>query len=198
MRPESRQPMSDNPADGARTAGRRPQRRGRSAAAHHWLPPQAGIVPRVRIGRRWVSVLWAIPIGAAALMVLIAVAQSLRELPGVQGLHRAVPRHRPGRAVGGIRLSVVAAGPAFPQHAIHAVHHPGRHADPRRSSTALLEAGLHAGDRLVPFPGPGAEGAGVDRQGRFRHLPDMARHSRPAPHPRASPAGGISRSTCSG
>ena len=50
----------------------------------HWLPPHQGIAPRVRIGRRWISVLWAIPIGAAALVLLIAVAQNLRELPGVQ------------------------------------------------------------------------------------------------------------------
>jgi sulfoxide reductase catalytic subunit YedY len=56
-----------------------------------WLPPQDGIVPRVRIGRRWVSVLWALPIGTAALVVLIAVAQSLRELPGVQAFIKAYP-----------------------------------------------------------------------------------------------------------
>ena len=51
----------------------------------HWLPPQEGIVPRIRIGRRWVSTLWALPIGAAVLILLIAAAQSLRELPSVQG-----------------------------------------------------------------------------------------------------------------
>jgi len=51
----------------------------------HWLPPQEGIVPRLRIGRRWVSTLWALPIGAAVLILLIAAAQSLRELPSVQG-----------------------------------------------------------------------------------------------------------------
>ena len=50
----------------------------------HWMPPQAGIVPRVRIGRRWISVLWALPIGSVGLMVLIAVAQALRELPQVK------------------------------------------------------------------------------------------------------------------
>lgn len=50
----------------------------------HWLPPQAGIVPRVRFGQRWISVLWALPIGTAALVLLIAVAQSLRELPQVE------------------------------------------------------------------------------------------------------------------
>ena len=58
---------------------------------NHWLPPQEGIVPRVRIGRRWVSVLWALPIGAVALVVLIAVAQSLRELPGVQAFIKTYP-----------------------------------------------------------------------------------------------------------
>ena len=52
---------------------------------NHWLPPQEGIVPRIRVGRRWVSTLWALPIGAAMLIFLIAAAQSLRELPGVQG-----------------------------------------------------------------------------------------------------------------
>jgi sulfoxide reductase catalytic subunit YedY len=51
---------------------------------NHWLPPQQGIAPRIRIGRRWISTLWAIPIGAGALVVLIALAQSLRELPSVR------------------------------------------------------------------------------------------------------------------
>ena len=50
---------------------------------NHWLPPQNGIVPRIRIGQRWVNVLWALPIGTATLIVLIAIAQSLRGLPGV-------------------------------------------------------------------------------------------------------------------
>jgi hypothetical protein len=34
-------------------------------------------------GGRWFNRLWALPIGAAALLCLIALAQSLRELPGV-------------------------------------------------------------------------------------------------------------------
>lgn len=49
----------------------------------HWLTPQPGIAPRLRIGKRWVSTLWALPIGAAGLLCLIALAQSLRELPTV-------------------------------------------------------------------------------------------------------------------
>jgi methionine sulfoxide reductase catalytic subunit len=57
----------------------------------HWLPPQDGIAPRVRIGRRWVNIFWALPIGGAALMLLIALAQSLRALPGVQTFIRQHP-----------------------------------------------------------------------------------------------------------
>ena len=49
----------------------------------HWMPPQQGILPRIRIGSRWINTLWALPIGAAALLCLIALAQSLRELPSV-------------------------------------------------------------------------------------------------------------------
>ena len=47
------------------------------------MSPQPGIAPRIRIGRRWFNTLWALPIGAAALLCLIALAQSLRELPTV-------------------------------------------------------------------------------------------------------------------
>jgi DMSO/TMAO reductase YedYZ molybdopterin-dependent catalytic subunit/thiosulfate reductase cytochrome b subunit len=61
---------------------------------NHWLPPQNGIVPRIRIGQRWVSTLWALPIGATALIILIAMAQSLRELPGI----RAFIANHPGIA----------------------------------------------------------------------------------------------------
>jgi len=25
---------------------------------NHWLPPQAGVVPRIRIGQHWINVLW--------------------------------------------------------------------------------------------------------------------------------------------
>jgi hypothetical protein len=35
-----------------------------------WLPPQEGIVPRIRIGRRWINTLWALPIGAAAFVFM--------------------------------------------------------------------------------------------------------------------------------
>lgn len=49
-----------------------------------WLPPQEGVVPRVRIGRRWINILWAIPLVVALLILGAAVAQQLRTMPGVQ------------------------------------------------------------------------------------------------------------------
>jgi len=57
----------------------------------HWIQPRSGIVPQVRFGRRWFSLMWAIPLGMAALVILIALAQSLREMPGVQTFIAAYP-----------------------------------------------------------------------------------------------------------
>jgi len=51
---------------------------------NHWMPPQQGIGPRIRIGQRWINTLWGLPIAAAALLCLIAIAQSLREIPGLE------------------------------------------------------------------------------------------------------------------
>jgi hypothetical protein len=33
---------------------------------NHWMPPQQGIAPRLRIGRRWINKLWGMPMAAAA------------------------------------------------------------------------------------------------------------------------------------
>jgi hypothetical protein len=52
---------------------------------NHWMPPQQGIAPRIRVGRRWINTPWGLPIAAAALLCLVALAQSLHELPGVDG-----------------------------------------------------------------------------------------------------------------
>jgi len=57
----------------------------------HWLPPQEGIVPRVRLGTRWVSVLWALPLGFAALILAIALAQGLLEFPAVKAFVARYP-----------------------------------------------------------------------------------------------------------
>ena len=41
-------------------------------------------MPKIRIGRRWFNVLWALPIGFVLAVIGVAVAQALRELPAVQ------------------------------------------------------------------------------------------------------------------
>ena len=69
------------------------------------MPPQWGIAPRIRIGKRWINTLWSLPIGAAALLCLIALAQSLRELPSVTAF---IQRHP------GIVQSVPSVNSGFP------------------------------------------------------------------------------------
>jgi DMSO/TMAO reductase YedYZ molybdopterin-dependent catalytic subunit/thiosulfate reductase cytochrome b subunit len=58
---------------------------------NHWMPPQQGIFPRIRIRSRWFNTLWALPIGAVVLLCLIALAQSLRELPSVTAFIQSHP-----------------------------------------------------------------------------------------------------------
>lgn len=48
------------------------------------LPDERAAVPSVRIGRRWVSTLWLIPLGLLTLVVGIAVAQQLRQFGWMQ------------------------------------------------------------------------------------------------------------------
>lgn len=56
-----------------------------------WLPPKTGIIPRVRVLSLWVNILWAIPIAAVILVIVIAMAQELRTIPAVQDFIRAYP-----------------------------------------------------------------------------------------------------------
>jgi DMSO/TMAO reductase YedYZ molybdopterin-dependent catalytic subunit len=48
-----------------------------------WLPPQTGVVPRLRIGRHWINILWFVPLVFAILVLAIACAQALRQVPAV-------------------------------------------------------------------------------------------------------------------
>ena len=57
------------------------------------IPAQYGVAPRVRIGNsKWFNLLWLIPIGFLFLVIGIAVAKGIRELPASAGLHRPVSR----------------------------------------------------------------------------------------------------------
>jgi methionine sulfoxide reductase catalytic subunit len=55
------------------------------------IPQDRGIAPRVRIGSKWFNLLWLLPIGFVLLLVAVAVAKGLRELPGVQSFIREFP-----------------------------------------------------------------------------------------------------------
>ena len=56
------------------------------------VPAQYGVAPRVRIGKdKWFNLLWLIPIGLALLIIGIAVAKGLRELPAVQDFMHQYP-----------------------------------------------------------------------------------------------------------
>ena len=50
----------------------------------NWLPPKVGVVPKIRVGQRWINVLWSLPVGFVLIVICVAVAQALRQLPVVQ------------------------------------------------------------------------------------------------------------------
>ena len=55
------------------------------------IPPVMAHVPHVRIGKRWFSTLCLLPIGAAGLIIGIAVCQQLRTYPAVQDFIKTYP-----------------------------------------------------------------------------------------------------------
>ena len=57
----------------------------------HWLPPQEGIVPRIRFRKHWYNVLWAFPIAFVLLVAGVALAQALRQIPDVQAFLARYP-----------------------------------------------------------------------------------------------------------
>lgn len=82
-------PASDVGAGGSRASFREELDSKRyTAVDEDWaggVPAQYGVAPRVRIGRsKWFNLLWLIPIGLALLIIGIAVAKGLREIPAVQ------------------------------------------------------------------------------------------------------------------
>ena len=70
-----------------------------------WLPPQWGELPRIRFGKRWINVLWAVPIAFVVLVLGIAVCQGLYATPWFQQLLARYP---------GIPTSAPAVNSGFP------------------------------------------------------------------------------------
>ncbi len=56
-----------------------------------WLPPQWGVAPRIRIGARWFNTLWLLPLGFAFLIIGVAVAQEVRQIPSVKSFMARYP-----------------------------------------------------------------------------------------------------------
>lgn len=50
----------------------------------HWAPARRGTIPKIRIGKRWISVFQIIAVAALAGVVAVGVARELRTLPEVQ------------------------------------------------------------------------------------------------------------------
>ena len=78
-----------------------------SRVDEHWaggLPAQYGVAPRVRVGRtKWFNLLWLIPIGFAVLVIGIAFAKGLRDVPAVEEFidrYPGAPEPRAGTPVG--------------------------------------------------------------------------------------------------
>jgi thiosulfate reductase cytochrome b subunit len=71
------------------------------------IPEAHGIAPRVRIGRdRWFNLLWILPIGFVCLIVAVAIAKGLRNVPSVERFMVRYP--------GTIETASDEANPGFP------------------------------------------------------------------------------------
>src|SRR5215471_20705909 len=56
-----------------------------------FIPPVKARIPEVRIGKRWYSTGWLIPIGIVGVIVFIALCQQLRTYSGVQSFIAEYP-----------------------------------------------------------------------------------------------------------
>jgi DMSO/TMAO reductase YedYZ molybdopterin-dependent catalytic subunit/thiosulfate reductase cytochrome b subunit len=60
---------------------------------NQWAPPRHGICPQFRLGKRWFNILWLLPVGFLLIVLGIAIARELRELPAVQEFIARYPGH---------------------------------------------------------------------------------------------------------
>jgi sulfoxide reductase catalytic subunit YedY len=58
---------------------------------NHWIPQQWGVLPRIRIGKRWFNLVWLIPIGIVFLAFGIPTAQELMQAPAVKEFLKRYP-----------------------------------------------------------------------------------------------------------
>ena len=95
------------------------------------IPQDRAELPSVRLGRRWFSSLWLIPLGIVALVLSIAVVRELARQPWFADF---IARY-PGTSDSYVQpvstgFPLVAALAALPEPVVHDVHHQGGLADP--------------------------------------------------------------------
>ena len=167
-----------------RAAPRKSQRCGRSIRLSHWMPPQKGIAPRIRIGQRWFNTLWTSADRTAALLCLMRSRKSARASRR-RGLYPGTSRHSRVCAISQRRLSLVAAASALPEHVLHAVHHAGRPANPGRLPRLYWRRDCTPGSEWFCFQVPSGRAN--------RTAKDDSSRCQPARHPGLRHTLGLSR-----
>lgn len=64
-----------------------------SVMPERWASPRAGVIPQLRIGKRWFNVLWLIPVAISGLVIAAGIAHELRALPVVNEFIARYPGH---------------------------------------------------------------------------------------------------------
>ena len=133
---------------------------------------------------RWFNLLWLLPIGFVGLIVAVAAAKGLRNVPSVERFIVRYPgHHRDDRCEGESRAADLGRRPALLQPVPADLHHPLRAADPQRPSSAVLDAAQHSGQGLVPRSEAGARRSVVDREAGLDQPAGTGRSARnPALH----------------
>ncbi len=134
-----------------------------------WTPPQNGIIPLIRFKKNWYSILWALPIIFVLLVAAVAIAQGLREVPSIQMFIQNYP---------GAPVSAAVVETGFPLwlRVSHFLNLLFMVFIMRSGVQILADHPRLYWHRMVPLSEAGAEGAGLDLQGRFSDHPGLVRH----------------------
>src|SRR5215469_4499065 len=150
-----------------------------------WLPPQWGLIPHIRLGKRWVNICWLLPLGSVSAHRRRSGAGTSPDPSGANLLGALPGSHR--FTSGMARFSPMAAMYAFFQPVSHVPDYPGGNSNSGRPSALVLERELHTGHGVVSFSASCPHRPDLDGQGRLRNDTRMARHSGHSPFDRSRP-----------
>ena len=105
-----------------------------------WVPPQSGILPHLRIGKRWFNLFWLVPVGGGSANRWYCDQPGATANPRRGAVRFALSRHTRHRSGGQLRVSLVAAMAALFKSVLHDVHHPRRPLGSSRPPSPVLEA----------------------------------------------------------